>query len=167
MGESMKRSQAQEKRGVKLHGGSRNAGSGNTPWRKNDVRLDGGFLIEYKTTTGRNQSQITIRAKDTEDVWRNAILDGRDPAFGIEVGGRDWVMVPADVFERLRSADSAAATGSIVGLLRDDEDSELVLPPVRPRVQKAANGRQGGVQRATGDGGRARPPRVPGKGAVS
>jgi len=81
-----------------LHKGTRNVGSGNTPWRKNDVRAhDGAALIEYKRT---DKQSITIKLTDIEDLRRNALLEGREALFGIEIGGRDYLVVEAADYER-------------------------------------------------------------------
>jgi hypothetical protein len=92
----MKRSQAQETRGAKLHGGERNAVSGALPFRKNDVRTPT-ELVEYKRT---DKKSITIKLADLEDVRTNAILSGRTALFGIEIGGRDYILAEAHVFEQ-------------------------------------------------------------------
>ena len=97
MDPKIKKSRAQEARGAALHGGTRNAGSGNQPLRKNDVRVGRDYLIEYKTTMGKKQ--ITIKLSDLEDVRRNAILEGREALFGIELGGRDYIICEAHIFE--------------------------------------------------------------------
>lgn len=98
----LQRSRAQERRGAALHGGSRNAGSGNTPWRKSDVRVDRDYLIEYKRT---DKKSISIKLEDLETNRTNALLEGRKPLFGIEIGGRDWAMVEADELQRLREVE--------------------------------------------------------------
>jgi len=106
------RSRAQERRGAAQHNGRRTPGSGNGV-RKGDVRLDRGYLVEYKRTDGR---QITIKLVDLETNRRNALAEGREPLLGIEIGGRDYMLVPAGEFERLRSA--GGSTGSVGGTMR-------------------------------------------------
>lgn len=91
-------SRTQEKRGAALHGGRRNSGSGNGI-RKGDVRLDRSYLIEYKRT---DKNQITLRKDDLDTLWNNAYAEGREPALGIEIGGKDWVLTTASEFERRR-----------------------------------------------------------------
>ena len=103
--ERMRRSRAQEARGAALHGGRRNAGSGNTPWRKNDVRVDRDYLIEYKRTDNKS---ISIKLEDLETLRTNALLEGREPLLGIEIGGRDWTLVESTEFERIRSRCAGA-----------------------------------------------------------
>lgn len=100
----IKKSREQEERGVRRHGGSRNAGSGNTPWRKNDQRVDNEYLIEYKRTDKRS---ITLQLSDLEALRTNALLEGRLPLMGIEIGGRDWTLIPADEFECMRRRSGA------------------------------------------------------------
>jgi Holliday junction resolvase len=111
MDRRMARSQAQEKRGAKLHGGTRNAGSGNHWQRKNDVRARDNELIEYKRT---DKQSITIKGEDTEGVWRNALLEGRSPLFGFELLGRDWICMPAGDYERLKSDAAGLHSGQVL-----------------------------------------------------
>lgn len=105
--ERLKRSRAQEERGARQHGGRRTPGSGNTPWRKGDVRGKiREFSFEYKRT---DKQQIVIKASVWREQFTQATLDSRTPALGIEVGGYDLVLLSADDFEALRAA---AANGS-------------------------------------------------------
>lgn len=137
------RSRAQEARGASLHGGRRNAGSGNTPWKKNDVRVDRDYLIEYKRT---DRKSITIKLEDLETCRTNALLEGRQPLFGIEIGGRDWVMAEAAEFERIRSGcartDGVADTSEV-----SRPRPGVVLPPAGAGQQEATGGREGRVSR--------------------
>lgn len=135
------RSRAQERRGVKQHGGSQNVGSGNTPYRKSDVRLDRDYLIEYKRT---DKKSLTIKLEDLETNRTNAYLEGRNPLFGIELGGRDWIMVEASEFERIRSG--CAGTGLVGGEVPDDRPG-VVLPPTGEGVQEATPSGQRRVSR--------------------
>lgn len=96
MDPKIKRSRAQEVRGAALHGGTRNAASGALPVRKNDVRVQHEYLIEYKRT---DKQSITIKLSDLEDVRRNALLEGRSALFGIEIGGRDYILAEAHIYE--------------------------------------------------------------------
>lgn len=135
----LRRSRAQERRGAALHGGSRNAGSGNTPWRKSDVRVDRDYLIEYKRT---DKKSITIKLEDLETNRTNALLEGRQPLFGIEIGGRDWVMVEAAEFERIRSG--CARTGLVAGQVPGSRPG-VVLPGDGTVEQEATPRRKGRV----------------------
>lgn len=135
-------SRAQEKRGAKLHGGRRTIGSGNTPFDKGDVRTTDS-LIEYKRTT---RSQITLRLADIETNRRNALLRGRGPLFGIEIGGRDYLLVEAehyqDLKEQVRAYSAQLGEGEVLpGVQRP------VLPRARPRDPRAAQQGEGRVQR--------------------
>ena len=140
-----------------MHDGSLNVGSGNTPWRKNDVRAHGGrTLIEYKRT---DRKSITIKLADIEDLRRNALLEGRDTLFGFEIGGRDYVIVEAADYEqqlrliedyRVRESPGAGArlgTGQV--------------PPAgrRPVLSRAGTSEQGVADSSEG--------RVPGKRRVT
>jgi hypothetical protein len=144
----LQRSRRQEARGASLHGGSRNAGSGNTPWRKNDVRVDRDYLIEYKRT---DKKSITIKLEDLETCRTNALLEGREPLLGIEIGGRDWVMVEAAEFERIRSG--CARTGLDAGEVPRARP-RTVLSPDGASAQEATAGSEGRVP------GNSRPRRV-------
>jgi len=109
MDQRIKRSRDQESRGARLHTGRRNAGSGNHWQRKNDMRTDDGKeLFEYKRTDGKS---ITIKATDLATLRRNALLEGRDPRFGIELDGHDYVLLPAGDYELLKERANAATTG--------------------------------------------------------
>lgn len=76
-------------------GGTRHAGSGNGS-RKADGRVNSGKwsdpehqLVEFKRTDKR---QITIKADDLEKVFREALATGRTPVFGVQLGGRNYVL---------------------------------------------------------------------------
>jgi Holliday junction resolvase len=152
----LQRSRAQESRGAALHGGRRTPGSGNTPWRKNDVRVDRNYLIEYKRT---DRKSITIKLEDLEALRTNAYLEGRNPLFGIEIGGRDWTLVESTEFERIRSGCAGTELGT--GELSDARPRN-VLPATRSNAQEPTPRSQGRVQ-----GQARRASRVPGAGGVS
>jgi hypothetical protein len=150
----LRKSRQQEARGASLHGGSRNAGSGNTPWRKNDVRVDNDYLIEYKRTDGKS---ITLQLSDLEDLRTNALLESRTPLMGIEIGSRDWTLIPTDEFERMRSQGAG-------GRLDAGE-----VPERRPRSDVPADrsGAQEDPQRSQSHLSRARrAQRLPGAGGM-
>lgn len=152
----LRKSRQQEARGASLHGGRQNAGSGNTPWRKNDVRVDDEFLIEYKRT---DNNSIRIQGSDLEELRTNALLEGRTPLMGIELLGRDWTLIETAEFERRRSS---GGTGS--GLVAGQ------VPRRRPGddVPPAGSGEQEDPQRRQSHLSRARRPRcVPDPGGVS
>ena len=46
------------------------------------------------------KKQITVKDEDLEGMRRNALLEGRTPAFCIEMGsGRRWVIITEDDFD--------------------------------------------------------------------
>lgn len=87
-------SRAQEKSLAKSIGGRTTPGSGNGWAVKNDVR-NARWSIECKTTT---RASFTLTAKALALAERNALLDGRDMAFAVEIQGRSWVVVPLPTF---------------------------------------------------------------------
>lgn len=88
---NLARSRAQEKRGASLHGGRVQPGSGNGRHHKGDVRSEN-YLIEYKRTDGK---QLAIKAEWLEKIRQEALVIGRVPLFGFELGGRDYVVMEA------------------------------------------------------------------------
>lgn len=94
----IKASQAQEKRGAKLHGGRVRPGSGSQEAAKGDVRVareqgvsrvTSGTLIEYKRTDNKG---IRLTTAMLEKIRREALLEGREPLLGFELGGRHYVV---------------------------------------------------------------------------
>jgi hypothetical protein len=95
MTDMLKKSQRQERRGAALHGGTRNAGSGNGWVRKNDVRTPD-YSIEYKVTSKKSYSLKDAELIEAEKI---ALLDGREMLFGIEmVSGRRWIVLSEETF---------------------------------------------------------------------
>lgn len=96
-----RRWRAQEAAGAKLFGGRVTPGSGATPYRKGDVRTPD-LLIEYKRT---DSAQITIKSAWLEKIHGEAILEGRSPVLGIQIGitGRNWVLISEDDYLQLLS----------------------------------------------------------------
>ncbi|MFD9947217.1 MULTISPECIES: hypothetical protein [Nonomuraea] len=84
-----KASRQQEQRTAAVYGGSVNAGSGNQPFRKNDVRT-ATKSIECKTTSKRS---YTLKLDELLAAETHALLDGRAMLFEIEMGGRTWVVM--------------------------------------------------------------------------
>ena len=82
------RSQAQEKRTAKVHGGRVQPGSGNGWAKKGDVRTQA-VLIENKRTDAK---QITLRADVLEKIWTEAWAEGRMPEIHFELNGRHWII---------------------------------------------------------------------------
>lgn len=96
----MKRSQAQERRGAASFGGTVNSGSGNGEWRKNDV-LTPEFSIEFKRT---DKKQYTFKSAELLTAEKHALLDGRIMLFGIELGGRNYVLLTEEDFHSMRGS---------------------------------------------------------------
>ena len=103
----LKASQRQENRIAARLGGRRTPGSGNGI-RKNDVRTDD-LSLEMKYT---GKKQYTLKAVDLEQGERHAIMDGRDFAFGIELNGRNWIVISEDDFVLLRTVMEEASNGA-------------------------------------------------------
>jgi hypothetical protein len=101
----MKRSQKQENHIAKSVNGTRSAGSGNTPWRKNDIRNDQ-YSIEAKTTLANSYS---LKVAELEQAEYYALLDNRDMLFVVEMGGRNWAIMPFEDWESLveKSSDGS------------------------------------------------------------
>jgi hypothetical protein len=99
------RSQRQEARAAATVGARRHAGSGNGHYNKNDAsnrRSDRhSFHIECKGRASDQAKQITIKLADLADVERNAGLAGKSPVLHLEIGGRDYWLMPQWVVEEL------------------------------------------------------------------
>lgn len=89
------RSQAQEDRIAKDIGGKRNYGSGAVWGFKRDV-VNSELMIEAKTTETDSHS---VRVADLEHLYKEASLQGKTPAFAIEFGVGEVVLLPREVFE--------------------------------------------------------------------
>lgn len=101
----IKASQKQEKRGAAQRGGRVQPGSGSQVAKKGDVRTPrvpsatgttSGRLIEYKRTDGKSIRLTTVML---EKIRTEALLEGREHLLGFELGGRDYVVVPAEYYE--------------------------------------------------------------------
>jgi len=95
----IKASQAQEKRGAKIHGGQVRPGSGSKASAKGDVRVprapggalaSSGVLIEYKRTDNRS---FSLKVTELEKIRGEALLEGRRHLMGLELGGRHYVVL--------------------------------------------------------------------------
>lgn len=93
----IKASRKQERRVAAHYGGRRTPGSGNGWALKNDVRT-ATHSFELKTT---GKGQYTLKAKELEEGERHALLDGRDFVFGVEMNGRNWIVLSEEDFELL------------------------------------------------------------------
>jgi hypothetical protein len=101
----------QENRLAKRFGGKRVGGSGANYHSKGDVRdvyvRDKEFLIEAKQT---KKASISVKWDWLKKISREAEDNNCEPALAIEIKGgefdsttdRDWVMIPARVFEEFR-----------------------------------------------------------------
>lgn len=98
MDSRIRASRRQEIRGAKLHGGTRNSGSGNGPWRKADVRTPD-ELWEFKRT---DKEQFTLKLRDLLTAEKHALSEGRSMRFGIEINGRHWVVLSEEDYLELR-----------------------------------------------------------------
>jgi hypothetical protein len=87
------RSVAQEQRIAKRVGGKLTGRSGAGWLRKADVREER-FLFEMKRTD--NKRSITILADDLEVSRKHAIRADRTMAFGIELNGRNYIIMAED-----------------------------------------------------------------------
>lgn len=92
-------SRKQEERYAKDYGGRRAPGSGNGTWVKNDVRTDD-VSWELKTTS---KSQYILKHDDLIKAEKHALIDGREMRFGIEMCGRDWVVMSKEDYDVLTS----------------------------------------------------------------
>jgi hypothetical protein len=100
MADMLKKSQRQERRGAALLGGTVNAGSGNGWVRKNDVRTPE-YSVEYKVT---GKKQYAIKDAELQTAEKQALLDGREMLFGIQMeSGRNWIVMSEETFLTLNT----------------------------------------------------------------
>ncbi len=90
--ERLRRSRAQERRDARDYGGRVVSGSGCGQFNKGDVRNDE-LLIENKRT---DKQQIILKAEWLDKIRREALAEGRTPLIGLEISGREWVILPKD-----------------------------------------------------------------------
>jgi hypothetical protein len=88
----MRRSRAQERRDARDYGGRVQSGSGCGTFQKGDVRTSD-LLIENKRT---DKQQMTIKAAWLDKIRDEALREGREPVLGIEIAGREWVLLPKE-----------------------------------------------------------------------
>jgi hypothetical protein len=85
-------------RAAKDYGGTRNSGSGNGPWRKNDVRTPC-YSIECKVTDKRS---FTLKLPELRLAEKYALLDMRIMLWEIRMAGREYVvMTKADFLQEI------------------------------------------------------------------
>lgn len=89
-GGKVARSRKQEERTAQQYRGSRTPMSGATWHSKNDVR-NHDLLVENKRTD--NESSITIKAKDLEQLDRHACQEGRQGVLQFDLNGREYVIL--------------------------------------------------------------------------
>ena len=96
----IKASQKQEERGAVQHGGRVRPGSGSQTFAKGDVRTPRvelgetpSYLIEFKRTDNKGIRLTTVML---EKIRREALLEGRVHLLGFELGGRDYIVLPAE-----------------------------------------------------------------------
>lgn len=108
----------QENRVARRLGGKRVSGSGSSKYSKGDVRdvsarqceenVD--FLVECKQT---EKASISIKWEWLKKITREAHDKQQEPALGISIKGgtddplcdRDWIAIPARVWERIISSE--------------------------------------------------------------
>lgn len=85
----LKRSQQQEREGMKAHGGKAHVGSGNRWGQKGDGSTDRS-VVEFKRT---DKKQLILKAADLEKIYHEAWADGKIPILDFHLGGRDWCII--------------------------------------------------------------------------
>src|SRR5678809_460030 len=86
-----------ETRVAKAVGGKRVAGSGSTPWAKEDVRTDH-WLIQHKHTDG---ASIAVKGRDLINLRNNAIDAGLNPVMMLEYGRTNYYVIDEEMFREL------------------------------------------------------------------
>ncbi|MBD0734093.1 hypothetical protein [Streptomyces sp. CBMA29] len=75
-------------------GGRVTPGSGNQWHTKNDV-IAPGWSVECKTTGAKS---FSLKADDLRTAERNALIDGREVLFVVDMQGRSWAVLPYHTF---------------------------------------------------------------------
>jgi len=70
--------------------------SGALPFYKEDIETET-FLIQVKRT---GKKQFTLKADDLKTLARNAAKVGKIPVMIVNLGGRDWSLMPWDDEEK-------------------------------------------------------------------
>lgn len=97
----LRNSRAQEKRGAASFGGRVNSGSGNGWRHKNDVRTPE-YSIEFKTTS---KGSYSLKIAELLLAERNALADNKVMLFGLELGGRNWIILSEEDFHELTGGE--------------------------------------------------------------
>lgn len=121
-----KASRRQEARVANRFGGTPTPGSGNQWDRKNDVRTPR-FSFELKTT---GKKQYTLKASELEEGEKQALIDGREFAFGIEMNGRNWITISEDDFATLLS-DQDGLIAALASILADKQQLITTVEALR------------------------------------
>ena len=102
-------------------GGRTTPGSGNTWSRKNDVRNDTtSFEMKY---TGKKQ--YTLKAAELEQGEKHAIMDGRYFVFGVEMAGRNWIVLSEEDYAELTSPKNLSDFVEVEHWTRDGRTAVL------------------------------------------
>jgi hypothetical protein len=101
LSEHQRRSRRQERRTAEETGGRTTPGSGNTFVRGNDV-FTRRWSIECKTTAAKGY-RLTLDSLQAAE--RNALLDGREMVFQIEIQGHRYAVVNWDYLIELAGAE--------------------------------------------------------------
>ncbi|MFH9606829.1 hypothetical protein [Streptomyces sp. NPDC017448] len=93
-----RKARQQEKEWAAKVGGKVNPGSGNG-WRlKNDVRTPK-FSDELKYTAA---ASFSLKLKDLLTAEKNALADGKEMRFVINLGGRNWIVMSDLTFDAMQ-----------------------------------------------------------------
>ena len=95
------RANATERKLAKRLGGRAQPASGALSGFKGDVRTRR-FLIDSKETEGVS---IRVTAEMLAKITREAEGEGRDPALMLKIGGKQWAVVPIEVFEDMNEKE--------------------------------------------------------------
>ncbi len=91
MATERQKSDRREKRLAKEEGGKRVAGSGSTPFKKEDVEFKG-VLLQDKRTAGRS---ISVKIDDLYNLEYHAMNAGKVPVFSFLFGAeQEWIAFP-------------------------------------------------------------------------
>lgn len=163
MDRRMRASRAQEKRGADQHGGRVQPGSGSGRYQQGDVKT-GLELIEYKRTDAQS---IIVKAVDLVAIRDKALVANREPLFGIEVGGRDYLIAAREDVDHLiqqraerlardivqrRLGDAGPAQSEVQSATKVRRRSQSRERPVLPGAASVSEGQRRPADDAAGDG---------------
>lgn len=137
MDRKIRQSREQEARGARQHGGRVQPGSGSGRYNRGDVKTPN-ELIEYKRTDFKT---IRIDSTDLAVLRDRALRASRTPMFGIEVGGRDYVIVDQHDLECIIERRARELAGDNIQCGLGDAG------PAESEAQPAAKVRRGSQQR--------------------